>query len=97
VTTDEAIDRELRRAPAVSIPPTFAADVARRARLEAPPAVPMRGPQAGLVAAAALIALIAGWMAASDGLAAAVPVAALVLAGGEAIVLALWLPGLRRA
>jgi hypothetical protein len=97
VTTDEAIERELRRPPAVSIPPTFAADVARRARLEARPGPAMRRPQAGLVVAAGLTALIAAWMAASDGAAAAVPIAALVLTGGEAIVLALWLPQLHRA
>ena len=95
--TDDAIDVELRRAPAVSIPPGFAADVARRARLEAPPVRLPYGPRAGLVAAAGLFALIAAWMAASNELAASVPIAALVLAGGEAIVLALWLPVLRRA
>jgi hypothetical protein len=94
---DEAIERELGRAPAVSIPPTFAADVARRARLEARPVPRMRGPRAGLIAAVGLTAIIAAWMTAFDGLAQAVPIAALVLAGGEAILLALWLPELRRA
>jgi hypothetical protein len=95
VLTPEAIDEALAQAPDVSVPPTFAVDVARRVRLDTPPAQGrVSGPTVGLAAATVLIALMAAWQATSDDPLAVVPLALLVLACGEAIVLAAWsLPG----
>jgi hypothetical protein len=85
----EAVERALPCPPAVDVPPTFAADVARRARLAAP-VVTRRAvaPLVGLAAAAVVIVLCAAWMAISDDPATSAPIAAMLLAGGEAIVFA---------
>jgi hypothetical protein len=84
-----AVEWALRCPPAVHVPPMFAADVARRVRLAAP-VVTRRAvaPLAGLVAAGVAIVLCAAWMALSDDPVTVAPIAAILLAGGEAIVFA---------
>jgi hypothetical protein len=86
------VEWTLGQAPPVAIPATFAIDVARRARLEAEPASRRsRALTVGLVAAAVLlVAAVLAWSVAPDGSSAALPAAALLLACGEAIVLAAW-------
>jgi hypothetical protein len=85
------VEWTLQQAPPVEIPATFAIDVARRARLEARPASRSSALIVGLTAA---IVLLAGagvaWFVAPIGPSAALPAAALLLACGEAIVLAAW-------
>ena len=86
------VEWTLRQPPHVAIPPTFAIDVARRARLE-PDAT--RSRSNGLtfgVAAAALFLAAAGiaWHLSPDGPSALLPAALFLLACGEAIVLAAW-------
>ena len=86
-----AVELSLRHAPAIAIPPTFAADVARRARLDTPPeAQRISGAAAGAGAAAVLTAIALASFGTAEGTAAVVPFAALLLACGEAIVLAAW-------
>lgn len=86
-----AVELSLQRAPAIAIPPTFAADVARRARLDAPPETPtLSGATVGVGAAGVLAGIAAAWFGVSDPATAVVPAAALLLACGEAIVLAVW-------
>jgi hypothetical protein len=86
-----AVELSLQQAPAISVPPTFAADVARRARLEAPSeAQRLSGATVGAGAAFVLIALAFAAVGTVDVTATVIPVAALLLACGEAIVLAAW-------
>jgi hypothetical protein len=88
---DVAVERSLQRAPSIAIPPAFAADVARRARLEPPPDAPHVGGLAvGIGAAGVLSGIAAAWFGVSEPSTAVVPAAALLLASGEAIVLAAW-------
>jgi hypothetical protein len=88
---DAAVERSLQRAPAIAIPPTFAADVARRARLDAPPeASHVSGLTVGIGAAGALAGIAAAWLGVSGERAAMLPAATLLLACGETIVLAAW-------
>jgi hypothetical protein len=85
------VEWSLRQAPEGDVPATFAVDVARLARVAASSgARPRRGPKAGLVAALIAIGLAAAWQAASDDPLAVGPVAALLFACGEAILLAAW-------
>jgi hypothetical protein len=84
-----AVEQMLQRPPAVAIPATFAADVARRARLETPPAAPSSSGLTAGVSAAAVVSAAAAWHAGSDP-ASVLPAAVLLLACGEAIVLAAW-------
>ena len=85
-----ATEWALQQAPPVAVPARFAADVARRARLGAPPLVPRtRGLTAGLAAAAVVGVLAVASVGASDP-PALLPAAVLLLACGEAIVLAAW-------
>ena len=85
------VERTLRQAPPVTIPVTFAADVARRARLEPRPASRSRALTIGLAAAAVLPAGAGvAWSVAPSEPSAGLPAAALLLACGEAIVLAAW-------
>jgi hypothetical protein len=86
----KAVEWALQCPPVVHVPPMFAADVARRARL-AEPAAARRvvAPTAGAAAAGLLIASCAVWMAVA-GTVTVLPVAAMLLAGGEAIVFAAW-------
>ena len=86
-----AVEQSLHRAPAIAIPPTFAADVARRARLDTPPEVPHpRGVMVGIGASGVLAGIAVAWLGLSAPATAFVPVAALLLACGEAIVLTAW-------
>jgi hypothetical protein len=86
-----AVELSLQQAPAIAVPPTFAADVARRARLEAPSeAQRLSGAAVGAGAAFVLIAFALAAVGTGDATAAVIPVAALLLACGEAIVLAAW-------
>jgi hypothetical protein len=87
-----AVEQSLRHAPAITVPPTFGADVARRARLETPPeAMRISGAVVGAGAAAAiLIATALASFGMAEGTGSVIPVAALLLACGEAIVLAVW-------
>ncbi len=87
-----AVEITLQRAPAVTVPATFAADVARRARLDASPAAGAspRGLMAGVCAAVAAMAAATAWLGSIGGPDAVAPAAALLLSGGEAIVLVLW-------
>ena len=86
-----AVELSLQRAPAVTVPSTFAADVARRARQDPPPEMPhLSGAGVGIGAAGVVVGLAATWFGLSDPSTAAVPIAALLLACGEAIVLAAW-------
>ena len=86
-----AVERSLQRAPEPVIPQTFAVDVARRARLEAPPEVPrVNRVTMGIGAAGLAAALAADWFGVSDSSAAVLPLAALLLVSGEAIVFAAW-------
>jgi hypothetical protein len=86
-----AVELSLRQAPAIAVPPTFAADVARRARLEAPSeAQRLSGAAVGAGAAFVLIAFALAGVGTAGGTATVIPVAALLLACGEAIVLAAW-------
>jgi len=86
-----AVELSLQRAPAIVIPPTFAADVARRVRLDAPPETPhLSGVTVGVGAAGVLVGIAAAWFGVSDPATAATPAAALLLACGEGIVLAVW-------
>ena len=63
---DVAIERALRQRPASVPPPAFAADVARRARVEPPPRPErLRGLAAGMLAGVASAAAPAVWLAAS--------------------------------
>jgi hypothetical protein len=81
----------LRQAPPVAVPATFAADVARRVRLEARPAGRSSALTIGLAAAAVLlVGASLAWAVAPGGPSALLPAAALLLACGEAIVLAAW-------
>jgi len=85
------VDWTLGQAPSVAIPATFAADVARRARLEASPAGRSSAQTIGFAAAAVLLAGAGvAWSVAPSGPFAVLPAAALLLACGEAIVLAAW-------
>lgn len=87
-----AVEWTLRQAPPVAIPATFAADVARRARLE-PAAAPARSNGLTIgVAAAALFLAAAGiaWRMSPGGPSALLPASLFLLACGEAIVLAAW-------
>jgi hypothetical protein len=85
-----AVEWTLRQSPPVAVPASFAADVARRARLAAPSPVPRtRGVTAGLAAAAAVSVLAVAWVGAGHP-PALLPAAVLLLAAGEAIALALW-------
>jgi hypothetical protein len=85
------VEWTLRQVPRVAIPVTFAADVARRARLEARPASRSSAPTIGLAAAAMLLAGAGiAWLVAPTAPSAVLPAAALLLACGEAIVLAAW-------
>lgn len=86
-----AVERSLQRAPAIAISPTFAADVARRARLDTSPAMPhLSGVTVGIGAAGVLGGIAVIWFGVSAPSTAVVPAAALLLACGEAIVLAAW-------
>jgi hypothetical protein len=87
-----AVELSLRHAPAIALPPTFAVDVARRARLDAPPEAPrISGAAVGAGAAATVLSAIAlASVGRAEGTAAVIHVAALLLACGEAIVLAVW-------
>ena len=86
-----AVDLSLQRAPVPVIPRTFAADVARRARLEAPPELPhLSRVTVGIGAAGVLAAVAVAWFGVSEPSTAVIPLAALLLACGEAIVLAVW-------
>jgi hypothetical protein len=86
-----AIDLSLRRAPDIAIPPAFAADVARRARLDAPPEMPRSsGVTVGIGAAGVLVGIAVVWLGVSGPPTAVVPAAAMLLACGEAIVLGVW-------
>jgi hypothetical protein len=86
-----AVEITLQRAPAVSVPATFAADVARRARLEAsPPPGNPRGLMAGVCVATVVMAAATAWLGTVGAPDAATPAAVLLLSGGEAIVLAVW-------
>src|SRR4051812_30451272 len=61
--TAVAVERSLQRAPAVAMPPTFAVDVARRARLEAWPETPhVRGVTVGVGAAGVLVGMVVAWL-----------------------------------
>ena len=89
--TAVALESSLRRAPAIAIPPAFAADVARRARLEAPPETPhVRGVTVAVGAAGALVGIVVAWLGLSGSSSGVVPAAVLLLSCGEAIVLAAW-------
>jgi hypothetical protein len=89
--TDVAVERALRRAPAIAIPPAFAVDVARRARLDAPPEMPhLSAATVGIGAVSVLIGVAVAWFGLSEPSVAVVPAAALLLACGEAVVLAAW-------
>jgi hypothetical protein len=84
-----AVEWTLQQAPPVAVPASFAVDVARRARLAAPPPVPRtRGVTAGL-AAASVSMLAVAWVGAGDP-PALLPAAVLLLAAGEAVALAVW-------
>ena len=86
-----AVDRSLQRAPEPVIPPTFAVDVARRARLDAAPDLPhVNRVTVGIGAGGVLAALAVAWFGVSDPSAAVLPLAALLLVSGEAIVFAAW-------
>jgi hypothetical protein len=86
-----AVELSLRHAPVVAVPPTFAADVARRARLEAPPAARrISGVAVGAGTAALVIAIAVASFGTVEPTASVLPAAALLLACGEAIVLAAW-------
>jgi hypothetical protein len=86
-----AVELSLRHAPAITVPPTFAVDVARRARLDTPPERPrISGAVVGAGAAAVLTAIALASFGTGGGTPALVPVAVLLLAAGEAIVLAAW-------
>jgi hypothetical protein len=86
-----AVELSLRHTPAIAVPPTFAVDVARRARLETPPGRrPLSGATVGIAAAAVLVGIATAWSGVSAPSAAVVPVAALLLACGEVIVLVAW-------
>jgi hypothetical protein len=88
---DVAVERSLQRAPAIAIPRVFAADVARRARLETPPEVRrVSGAAVGIGAAGVLSGIAAAWFGVSEPSTAVVPAAALLLACSEAIVVAAW-------
>ncbi len=88
-----AVALSLERGPVIAIPPTFAIDVARRARLDTP-TEPRRvsGVVAGICAAAVLAAVAFASFGTVVGMGAVEPVAiaALLVACGEAIVLAAW-------
>jgi anti-sigma factor RsiW len=87
-----AIDRVLQQRPPSAVPVAFAADVARRARLEPLPAVRRsRGVVAGLAAAAIAVAVPAAWLGASGAVPAVLPIAALVCALAEGIALCAWI------
>jgi hypothetical protein len=89
--TAVALESSLRRAPAIAIPPAFAADVARRARLEAPPETPhVRGVTVGVGAAGVLVGIVVAWLTVSGSSSGVVPGAVLLLSCGEAILLAAW-------
>ena len=85
------VEWTLRQVPSVAVPPTFAIHVARRARLEGRPAARSSALTIGLAAAAILLVGAAvAWAVAPAGPSALLPAAALLLACGEAIVLAAW-------
>jgi hypothetical protein len=86
-----AVELSLRHPPAIMVPPTFAVDVARRARLATPPERQrISGAMVGAAAAAVLTAIALASFGMAGGTPAAVPVAVLLLSAGEAIVLAAW-------
>ena len=86
-----AVEFLLQRAPEIRIPPTFAVDVARRARQDAPPEMGhLNGVTVGIGAAGMAAGLAAAWFGVSDRPTVVLPAAALLLACGEAIVLAVW-------
>jgi hypothetical protein len=90
-----AVEWRLQQAPPVSVPAGFAVDVTRRARLEADPASRRSyGLAIGLAAAfALLVAAAAASRLTADGALAPLAMAFLLLACGEAIVLAAWSVG----
>jgi hypothetical protein len=89
--TAVALESSLRRVPAIAIPPAFAADVARRARLDASPETPhVRGVTAGVGAAGVLIGIVVAWLGLSGSSSGVVPATVLLLSCAEAIVLAAW-------
>jgi hypothetical protein len=90
-----AVEWSLRQAPPVGVPASFAADVARRARVEAGAASRRSsGPAIGLAAAfALLVAAAIASRTTSDGALGLLPMALLLLACGEAIVFAAWSVG----
>jgi hypothetical protein len=82
------VEWTLRQVPPVVVPPTFAVDVARTARLEPLPASTQSiAPAIGLATAGCLLVGALAWFLATEG---PLPAAALLLASGEAIVLAAW-------
>jgi RNA polymerase sigma factor (sigma-70 family) len=86
-----AVDLALRQPFSAAPPPDFAADVARRARLENRPAgrSRSRGVIAGAVASAATLSAMTVWLATSGLATAGLPVAALLLLLAETAALAL--------
>jgi len=86
---DAAIALALAHRPAGTAPASFAADVARAARLATPsPRRRSRGLIAGLVAGAVAAAAVAVWVAPASLERGALPIAAFVLACGEGLALA---------
>lgn len=85
---DVAIDLALRQRPASVSPPSFAADVARRARLE-PTARRGQSHGLGLGVASGIVAAAApaAWVASSGAVPPGLPIAVLLLILGECIAL----------
>jgi hypothetical protein len=85
------VERSLQQAPAIAIPPTFAVDVARRARFDPQPGTRhVSGATVGLGAAGVLVGIALAGLALTGPPTAVLPVAALLLACGEALVLTAW-------
>ena len=77
--TAVALESSLRRAPAIAIPPAFAADVARRARLETPLETPhVRGVTVGVGSAGVLVGIVVAWLGLSGSSSGVVPAAVLL-------------------
>ena len=89
--TAVALESSLRRAPAIAIPPAFAADVARRARLETPlKRLTCAASRWMSVSAGVLVGIVVAWLGLSGSSSGVVSAAVLLFSCGEAIVLAAW-------